>query len=136
MPEERVVRDREVKEYHAAYQRNRRLKEAKRRSKDKIQCHICKLWYRQVSNHVWAIHKICSREYRRQLGLDIKRGLLPQDLRKRKAKHVFENGTIENLKRGRKFWFKKGDASVGRYQRSLQTLERLKNQVMRIHCVK
>lgn len=52
--------------------------------------------------------------------------MLPKDLRKLKAKRCLENGTWENLKVGKKYWFKKGDKSVGTYTRSHVTIERLR----------
>ena len=110
------------------WQRERRDKEASKPSKDKIQCLLCGRWYRQVGSHIVQIHKITAREYRRMVGFDIKRGQLPDDLRQLKRKHVFKNKTIENLKAGKKFRFVKGDSRAGKYQRSAQTLERLRTQ--------
>ena len=66
-------------------------------------------------------------DYKLEFGLDQGRGILPDDLKEIKKNHVFENGTVKNLKKGKKFWFKKGDKSLGRYERSKQTLDKLKN---------
>lgn len=95
-------------------------------SKNKIQCEICGLWYRQVGSHVWNIHGMEAREYRYMYGFDVKRGQLPPDLREHKAQQVFENGTVDNLKKGAKYRFKKGQKGVGVYERSAQTITRLK----------
>ncbi len=92
----------------------------------KIQCKICGKWYRQVGTHIVQVHKITAREYRKAYGFDVKRGQLPDDLREHKAEQVFDNGTVNNLKVGKKFWFKKGQEGVGVYERSAQTMERLK----------
>jgi len=61
-------------------------------------------------------------------GLDVKRGLLSPEDREIMRQHTFENKTVENLKAGKKYWFKKGDHSAGRYERSQQTLDRLQDQ--------
>jgi hypothetical protein len=68
-----------------------------------------------------------GREYREYFDLEVKRGILPPDLRELKAEYVKENGTIENLKTGKKYWFVKGDKRAGRYKRSHITMERLHN---------
>jgi len=47
------------------------------------------------------------------------------DLREHKGKQVFENGTVNNLKKGKKFRFKKGQKGLGLYKRSPITLERV-----------
>jgi len=96
-------------------------------SPDKIQCLLCGLWYRQVGTHIWQRHKMSGREYREYFDLEVKRGILPPDLRELKAEYVKENGTIENLKTGKKYWFVKGDKRAGRYKRSHITMERLHN---------
>jgi len=92
---------------------------------NKIQCLECGKWYRQVGGHVWLRHKMKAREYREKYGFDVKRGQLPEDLRELKAKHVVENGTIKNLKKGKINWFKKGQPGLGTYKRSDQTMQRL-----------
>lgn len=115
------VKYRVSKEAQREYWYNRRLLDGK----EKIQCKICGKWYRQVGTHITQVHGMTAREYREEFGFDVKRGQLPKDLREVKAEHAKENGTINNLKKGEKFWFKKGD-KVGNYQRSQQTLDRLK----------
>ena len=117
-----------LKKYNLEWQKKRRDKLASKPSRKKIQCLICGKWYRQVCTHVWRAHKIKARDYRKMFGLDIKRGLLPQDLRLLYSEQVFENGTINNLKNGKKFRFVKGDPRAGKYTRSAQTLERLRTQ--------
>lgn len=92
----------------------------------KIQCAICKEEHRQVGTHIIQRHNITARQYREKYGFDVKRGQLPMDLRKRKARHVLRNNTIENLKAGKKFHFKKGQEGLGKYKRSNQTMKRLK----------
>jgi len=110
-----------VTEWH----RQKRKKVASTPAENKLQCIICGGWYRQVSNHIYYAHKMTAREFRKKYGFDIKRGHLPEDLRELKSKYVFENGTVENLKVGAKYRYKKGQVGVGVYERSEETLERL-----------
>jgi hypothetical protein len=94
----------------------------------KIRCEVCKQFYKQVGSHVVQTHAFkTAREYRKKYGFDVKRGQLPKDYRKLKAYHVFNNGTVENLKAGKKYWFKKGDKI--NYERSPQTIARLKHLI-------
>lgn len=112
----------------AEWQREYLSKKQEKDGRPKVQCLICGKWYRQVGTHIVQVHKITAREYREQYGFDVKRGQLPEDYRKLKSITAVENGTAKNLKAGKKFWFKKGQAGVGRYERSEQTKERLKHQ--------
>jgi hypothetical protein len=123
--EQRAKRKIEVAKYILEWHIKRRASLAVE-SPNKIQCQICGLWYRQVGTHIVQVHKMLAIDYRKEYGFDVKRGQLPDDLRRLKDEYVFENGTVDNLKKGKKYWFKKGDHQAGRYQRSLQTLERLK----------
>lgn len=92
---------------------------------NKKQCLVCGKWYRQVSTHIVQRHELTAREYKEKYGLDVKRGILPADIIEIKAEKTRNNGTIENLKKGKKFWFKKGQPGVGVYKRSAQTMKRL-----------
>lgn len=108
------------------WQRARQDKLHSKPSSNKIQCLICGKFYRQVGTHITQRHELTAREYRQKYGFDVKRGQLPIDLREIKADKTAKNGTIDNLKKGKKFWFKKGQTGVGIYPRSQQTMERLK----------
>ena len=122
--EQRAIRKIEVKNYQTQWQRDNRARLAEK-SDNKIQCQVCGLWYRKVGSHVWQVHKMSAREYRKEYGFDVKRGQLPEDDRLVMREHVFSNGTVDNLKEGKRFWFKPGSEIAGRYQRSEQTMERL-----------
>jgi hypothetical protein len=92
-----------------------------------IQCQICKKYFRQVGSHIVQKHLYDrARDYREDYGFDVKRGQLPKDLIALKGNHVFNNGTVKNLKVGKKYWFKKGGKGIGLYRRSQQTMDRLK----------
>lgn len=108
------------------WERNKRDKEASIPSKNKLQCQICGKWYTQVGSHVVQVHNMTAREYKEQYGFDVKKGQLPEDYRKLKKQRVFENKTVENLKEGEKYRFKKNQKGIGTYKRSEETLERLK----------
>lgn len=91
-----------------------------------IKCLICGKTYRRVGRHIFNSHGMTAREYREEMGLDVKRGILLPEDREVMAEHTRENGTIKNLESGKKFWFKKGESH--NYQRSPQTIARLKKQ--------
>ena len=108
------------------WQRERYDKQASKPSDRKCQCLACGRWYVQVGSHVIARHGFeTAREYREYFDLEVKRGIVPEWYREFKGDQVFENGTVKNLKAGKQFWFKPGDARAGKYQRSPITLERL-----------
>lgn len=103
----------------------------KRNGGEGIKCEICGRSYRRVGRHVFNTHKMTAREYRKEYGFDVKRGqLLPED-RETMREHTKSNGTINNLENGKVYWFVRGDTKAGRYDRSEQTLKRLKEQMER-----
>jgi hypothetical protein len=107
------------------WQRTKRDKEAEKPSPNKIKCEICGKYYVQVGTHIIQVHKYkTAREYRKEYGFDLKKGQLPQWYKKLKAEQVTKEA-LDNLKNGRKFWFKPGDKQAGRYERSEETMKRL-----------
>lgn len=91
----------------------------------KIQCLECGLAFFKPMNHVYAKHNMTAREYKKKHGLDTKKGLIPPERAKILRKHALDNKMDERLKLiGKDTRFKKNHNV--RYQRSLQTLERLK----------
>ena len=116
------------KEYRTNWQRIKRDEEAKTPSPRKIQCLICKKYYIQVCSHVLQVHHLLARDYKKEFGLDVKRGRVPVWYRQLKGNQTIKNNTFLNLENGKRFWFKKGSKIAGRYERSLETLERLKMQ--------
>ena len=108
------------------WQRAKRDKEASIPSPDKVQCLICGKWYVQLCTHTVQVHDVNGREYREMFGLDVKKGVIPKWYRKKKGDQAIKNNTYKNLKQGAKFRFKKGDKRAGRYERSQETMERLK----------
>jgi len=93
---------------------------------DLVQCKICGKYFRQVGSHIVQRHGMLAREYRKEFGFDVKKGQLSKDLKELYSKQVFENGTVNNLKSGAKYRFKKKQVGLGKYMRSEQTKKRLK----------
>ena len=118
------------REYQREWQK-KRLASKHAQNPNAIMCEICGNKYIQVCGHVYQSHGMTAREYKEKFGWDVKRGLIPEELREVRAKHTRENGTIENLKAGKKFWFKKGSVGPGRYKRSKQIMARLRRQIFR-----
>ena len=95
--------------YHSVWQRARQDVKASKPDSNKKQCIICKRWYVQVGTHIVQRHSITAREYREKFDLPLKRGIVPAWYRKLKGEQTVENKTVNNLKKGKRFWFKKGD---------------------------
>jgi hypothetical protein len=74
---------------------------------------------------VYQVHGMTAREYKEYFDLEVKRGLVPENYRQIKKDAFWNNPTLDNLKVGQKFWFKKGQEGVGKYKRSHVTMERL-----------
>jgi len=94
----------------------------------KIKCVICGKNFRQIATHTYQIHSLDGRAYKKLVGVDVKKGLIPEDYRLERSEDNFEHWDInkKNLKKGKVNWFKPGDMKAGRYERSLETLDRLK----------
>lgn len=115
------------KNYYLKYKEYRKEWVAKKtgeKADNKIECLICGKWYRQIGSHIVQKHEMTAREYREYFNLEVKRGMLPPDLREHKANVTLQNGTYKNLEVGKKFWFVKGVSN--NYTRSPITLEKLR----------
>jgi hypothetical protein len=113
--------------YNVKWQRDRRNRIADIPDKNKVQCLICGRWYVQVCTHIVQVHKLTGRKYRIKFDLERKRGVIPAWYRKVKGDKALDNGTVKNLKSGKKYWFRPGDKTLGRYKRSHITIERVRN---------
>ena len=124
-----TCRDSQYREDNKEYLNERQREYLRGKTKgEKIVCVVCGKDYRQVGTHITQRHNMTARQYREKYGFDVKRGQLPKDLRRKKRAQVFENNTVDNLKTGRLYRFKKGQQNIGTYKRSTQTMERLKQQ--------
>jgi len=56
-----------------------------------------------------------GRDYKKKFGYDVKRGLILEDYRQIK-RETQDPETLKNLKKGKKYWFKKGSLTAGRYE--------------------
>lgn len=119
-------RNKKYQPYRTEWTRKRNDRVASKPSSKKVKCEICSKYYVQVGTHIVQRHKMTAREYRKELGFDVKRGQIPDWYRVIKSTQAIECGGVKNLKLGKKFWFKKGDKRAGKYKRSEQTLNRLK----------
>lgn len=93
-------------------------------------CHICGKAYKKLLAHVWQVHNITEKEYKKQFGLDLHNGISCQDtkekLRKAVEKH-YDKVVKENLIiKGQKTRFKVNHKGRTKDKVSLQTLKRLK----------
>lgn len=93
----------------AEYQRQRRAIKARIPDEKKKKCAICGLWFVQVGSHIVQIHGMTARQYREYFDLPIKKGITALPYRKIKGDAVFKNGTVKNLKKGKKNWYSKND---------------------------
>lgn len=124
---DKVTNKRTYERYGREWQRKKRDALASKPSHNKIKCLICKKYYIQVCSHVLQVHRLTAREYKEEFGLDVKRGRVPLWYRQAKGETALLNGTADNLKAGKKYWFKKNSKIAGRYQRSEETISRLKS---------
>jgi hypothetical protein len=125
------------KEYRSRWQRDRADRNARNYDARKLPCVVCGKYYIKPVAHAWQIHQVDAVQYKEYAGLDKGRGVIPEYHREILREHALKNRDKvinENLLiKGRKSRFTKGDERVGRYTRSPQTLERLKNQLKKSH---
>ncbi len=62
--------------------------------------------------HAYQRHRITAHEYKEHFEIPFGKGLLPTYLKEIKRDHVFKNGTVNNLPKGKAKRFKKGEARV------------------------
>jgi hypothetical protein len=94
-----------------------------------IPCLICEKKFIRPLSHVWQKHGINHKEYKEQFGLDVQKGIATEEYKERMREHIKQNPHVilENLLiHGKKTRIKKGQ--VIPYERSQQTLERLKHR--------
>lgn len=82
------------------------------RTKDKSQCLICGAWVKAPAMHAYQKHRVTAYEYKEAFDLPFGKGLLPTSLKEIKRDHVFDNHTVDNLKKGKGMRFHKGEERV------------------------
>lgn len=116
------------KEYRRQWQLNRsgQYKEGKK------QCLICGKWYNKPVSHAYNYHGVDKRSYKEAFGLDVRRGIVAEVTKEKlqeAVKNNFELVVKQNLiTKGKNTRFTRGDPTIGKYERSQQTKERLKKQ--------
>jgi len=88
-----------------------------------LKCLICGKKFKHLGAHLVKKHHILAREYKMKFGFDLNKPLITKDISELKRRQVFENGTINNLKKGGKYRFKKG--GVYRKYFSKESIDRL-----------
>ncbi len=82
-----------------------------KRAPGKKKCLVCGRWYFKVGSHAVWYHKFTSaRHYRERYNLPVKRGIVSATKRKEYGDNAIKNGSANNVKKGKKYWYKKGDA--------------------------
>lgn len=97
---------------------------------EKIKCLICGKDFIKPLAHAWQKHQISAKEYKKTFGLDSKKGLITSEHKAHLAQKVQDNYdkvvSLNLLKRGQVTRFRKGDRNIGTYERSEETMTRLK----------
>ena len=96
--------------------------------KQRIKCLECGKKFIRPASHVWQVHNLSARDYKKLHNLDVKRGIATEEYREhmralayQNKKKVIDQNLIEG---GNKYRFKKGDDT--NYVRSEQTMKRLR----------
>lgn len=95
----------------------------------KIQCLICGKWYDKVMGHVYQAHGVNEKEYKEYAGLDRGRGIISKrtyELLRQRNEENWDKIKDNLLVAGKKSRYNKGDKNIGKYERSPETLARLK----------
>lgn len=94
-------------------------------------CHICGRAYKKLMAHVWQTHGIYEKDYKREFGLNVSKGLICDETKERLQKSVerhYEKVVEKNLiKGGKKSRFRLGSIGRTRNKLSLQEYNRLVN---------
>lgn len=97
-----------------------------------IKCEICGKYYKFLAPHLRQTHGVGTEEYKEEYGINRSRGLITKEIKEKKrfyVKEVYPDVIQNNLiKKGDKTRFKKGDKTLGKYERRLETMRVLKQQ--------
>jgi len=75
-----------------------------------IQCAICLRWYKRPAHHAWQRHGVSAREYKKDVGLSLTRGITTQADHDRMRLHALDNGMDVRLaKLGARTRYTQGD---------------------------
>lgn len=122
------------REYRREWQRQKHAQIAKIAT-GKVQCLVCGLWYKKPLTHVWQARGLNEKQYKEAHGLE-RKGIVADSTKEKLQEAVQDNYdrvVRQNLlQKGKPTRYKKGDKTLGKYQRSQQTLERLSKQFKRL----
>ena len=101
--------------------------------KPEIKCLECGKKFVRPASHVWQVHGLSAREYKKLHGLDLKRGIATEEYRETMREHSKRNYSkvIYNnlIVKGASSRFESGN--VPNYERSEQTKNRLKEHFIK-----
>lgn len=96
-------------------------------------CHICCKAYDKVLSHVWQVHKLSAREYKRDFGLDVIKGIMSEEsteIARQRNKENYDLVVEENLlRRGEESRFEENHRGRTKDLVSEQTRRRLIKQL-------
>lgn len=82
----------------------------------KLKCKICNKIFKHLGSHVWHKHKVLSRDYKMEFGLDIKTALVTEDIKEKQKEHSRKWKTyVGNFKGSKKYQFKPGARYKSQY---------------------
>jgi hypothetical protein len=90
---------------------------------------VCGLWYKKPLSHVWQAHRLSEVVYKKTFGLE-RKGIVAESTKEKLQEAVKDNYNtvvIKNLiEKGAKTRFREGDRTLGKYERSKETLEKMR----------
>lgn len=106
-----------------------------------LKCKICNNLYHHLGSHIWHKHKTLAIEYKEMFGLDHKTALITQEIKEKKHEAFWDNPkkSLDNLKKGKKYYFKKGRTYIMGYvstrakKRMLLNLARINRRSRKLH---
>jgi len=98
------------------------MKQKNKEYPNKLRCKICGKEFEHLGSHIWHKHKIPVREYKERFELPYNEALISEEIYYKKKKHWESRRDyyLKNLRRGKKYQFKKGH----RGQRRISASER------------
>lgn len=96
-------------------------------------CHICGEAHKKLMSHVWQVHGISAYDYKKEFGLDVGKGIMSEESKKKIRNKTLEHKEIvidkNLLEHGRKSRFKKGHRGRTKEYVSEQTRRMLRQHI-------
>ena len=110
-------------------------------TEDNIKCKICGKKYKYLGTHIAKAHGITTREYKQMYGFDYNLPLMSKEVqeKKRVAFNKDRDKYLNNLKKGKKYRFKKGKINREYFSkqsknRALENLKIINDSTIRLQC--